>query len=310
MRVTSGVPQGSVLGPVLFLVFINDIDQGITSYIPKFADDTKLMSPCSSTIESETLQSDLRILEIWAELWQMEFNESKCKVLHIGRTNHNFSYEINNTTLSICSSETDLGIITSSDLKSELHCAKVCKIANRIIGLIGRTFEHKSADVILKLYKSLVRPHLEYCVQAWSPHFRKDIDKLERVQQRATRLIANMRHLSYDERLSALNLHSLRRRRTKGDLIEIFKIINGLNNMNFDHYLTFARETTRRNGLKLLRTGPVANTDIRKFSYFNRIVGMWNSLPQEIVNCNQLSDFKSKLDTYMDQNRIVAFYGT
>ena len=142
-----------------------------------------------------------------------EFNADKCKVLHIGKNYPNFSYYLNNTVLNATNSETDLGVFTTSHLRSEAHISKVSKIANRLIGLIGRSFEYKSRDIVIRLYKSLVRPHLEYCVQAWCSHFVKDIDKLEKIQKRVTRLIPDLRHLSYEERLKQLNLHSLKRRR-------------------------------------------------------------------------------------------------
>ena len=106
------------------------------------------------------------------------------------------------------------------------------KSANRILGMINRTFLYKSEQVILQLYKSLVRPNLEYCIQAWWPHLVKDIQSIENVQHRATRMISSLKGLSYDERLVSLKLTTLETRRLRGDLIEVFKILKGIDNMD------------------------------------------------------------------------------
>ncbi|ORD93263.1 RTJK, partial [Enterospora canceri] len=227
LNVKSGVPQGSVLGPILFLIYVNDIDDGISCKISKFADDTKIASKVTTTSDREVLQSDLDRLTSWANKWQMKFNVDKCKVLHIGRNNDHVQYSMNGKLLTAVNKEKDLGITISNDLKPSQHCSEVVKIANRLVGFIGRTFENKSEKVILKLHNSLVRPHLEYCVQFWSPYYRKDIDKLERVQRRITKMIPRLKNKPYEERLKELNLFSLEKRRMRGDLIEMFKIIKG-----------------------------------------------------------------------------------
>jgi len=121
--VWSGVPQGSVLGPVLFLIFINDLDCNITSTILKFADDTKLISIVNNDDDSSLLQHDLTILENWTHSWQMEFNIDKCKVMHVGKTNIHSIYHMSNTVLGTTSEENDLGLLVSDDLKVSKHCA-------------------------------------------------------------------------------------------------------------------------------------------------------------------------------------------
>ena len=178
MNVTSGVPQGSVLGPVLFLIYIDDIDNGLCCKISKFADDTKIGNRADTPEYRQMIQRDLDKLFNWSQTWQMDFNINKCKVLNIGSYNDKFSYNMNNTVLDNVNQEKDLGIIISSDLKPSRQCTEAIKKANKLVGFIGRAFEFKSEDIILTLYNSLVRPHLEYCVQFWSPYYRKDIDKL------------------------------------------------------------------------------------------------------------------------------------
>ena len=160
----SGVPQGSVLGPLLFLIFINDIDEGIINRLLKFADDAKLMGKVSNVQMIQSMRNDLDLLFDWSNKWGMEFNVKKCKVMHIGNNNPNVVYEINGNSLDIVQKEKDLGVIVSNNLKVSDQCAAAVKTANRVLGLIRRTFMCRGKDIILRLYKSLVRPHLEYCM--------------------------------------------------------------------------------------------------------------------------------------------------
>ena len=125
-----------------------------------------------------------------------------------------------------------MGIVIQGDLKCSKQCTEAVKSANRVFGMIRRTFTYLTQDVFIGLYKSMVRPHLEYCVQAWRPHLIKDIMMLEAVQRRVTKLIPNMQHMSYKERLKNLNLTSLETRRLRGDLIEVFKLVKGIANIN------------------------------------------------------------------------------
>ena len=138
-QVWSGVPQGSVLGPVLFLIFINDLDSGLSSSVLKFADDTKLYRPVNNQMNGMSLQQDLNIVSNWAERWQMEFNVSKCKVMHYGKKNIGYSYSMNGQLLEETDSEKDLGVVFSDNLKSAAHCQEAYSKANRMSGLISRT---------------------------------------------------------------------------------------------------------------------------------------------------------------------------
>jgi hypothetical protein len=207
--VVSGVPQGSVLGPLLFLVFINDIDHAVSNKLLKFADDTKVVGRVSSAHDVSMLRTDLHNLYSWSEDWLMLFNVDKCKVMHLGSNNPKCQYILGGQFLQEVTEEKDLGVIISNDLKVGSQCARATLTANRILGMISRTFTCKNRETILLLYKSLVRPHLEYCIQAWRPHLQKDINLLEKVQRRATRMIENFSKLSYQERLSRLKLTTL-----------------------------------------------------------------------------------------------------
>ena len=197
--VVSGVPKGSVLGPLLFIIYVNDMDNIISSSISKFADDTKIYRDIKSASDSSLLQSNLDRLVLWASEWQLTFNAKKCKVLHFGNNNKKRNYELNGTVLDGISVQKDLGIDVSDDLKSARHIDEIVLKANRTLGMISRNIESKTKDILIPLYTALVRPHLEYCVQAWNPHYVKDIMKLERVRRRAVRMIKDLRGTGYKE---------------------------------------------------------------------------------------------------------------
>ena len=157
--VTSGVPQGSVLGPILFLIFINDLDSEIINWILKFADDSKLFGEDQSESDHQCLQQDLQKLFDWSVKWQMEFNLDKCKVMHFGRNNQHYKYSMNNSQLGVVDVERGLGILVSSDLKVSSQCIQACSKANRMLGMIKRTIRHKSVDILLPVsYTHLTLP--------------------------------------------------------------------------------------------------------------------------------------------------------
>ena len=251
-EVLSGVPQGSVLGPLLFLVYINDIDEGILSKISKFADDTKLCREIGNDLDAKILQEDLKRLSQWSEDWQMLFNTEKCSVMHIGKKNKNHKYELGGKELKITTEERDLGVIMHYSLKPSRQCAEAAKKGNRILGLMKRTIVSRDKDIITRLYKTLVRPHLEYCVQAWNPFLKKDIEILERVQRRATKMIKGCQKLSYEDRLKRCGLTTLEKRRERGDLIETYKLMTGKVEMPHERFFKMAEHTGTRGHAKKL----------------------------------------------------------
>ncbi|XP_076061759.1 uncharacterized protein LOC143037434 isoform X1 [Oratosquilla oratoria] len=297
--VASGVPQGSVLGPLLFIVYINDIDHGLKSTVSKFADDTKLCGVANDHSNQLDIQEDLDKLQQWSEKWLMKFNTSKCKVMHLGKNNSKYDYKLFGNSLTKVDSEKDLGVIISNDLKSSKQCISASEKANKILGLIARSFDFKSPSLINKLYKSLVRPHLEYAVSVWSPNLIKDIDRLEKVQRRATKLIPNIKNKSYENRLKHMNLFSLKKRRLRGDLIQVFKILKGIDNIKSDQIFTLNENQTRNNGLKL--SGNRFNLEVGRNNFANRVVNEWNKLPAPVVQCSSVRSFKNHLDKYLSK---------
>jgi hypothetical protein len=297
-NVVSGVPQGSVLGPLLFIIYINDLDSGLSSNICKFADDTKIGREINSEEDSLSLQVDLDRVLKWSKDWQMQFNADKCKVLRLGNDDRVTRYELDGVVIAKSDCERDLGVMISKNLKQKDQCINVRNKANRTLGFINRSVSNKTPGVVLKLYLALVRPHLDYAVQFWSPYYRMDINSLERVQRRMTKLIPQIRNLSYEERLTKLKLHSLERRRVRGDMIEVYKWMNGHNRGDINRVLKVStQDRTRNNGYKLDKFR--FRKDLGKYWFSNRVVDLWNQLPRNIVEVGSLDCFKHGLDKYM-----------
>ena len=178
--------------------------------------------------DRNALQEDLGRLSEWSEIWQMKFNVDKCKVMHLGPKNMHWNYSMGGRHLKEATEEKDLGVIITNDLKVEAQCSAACIKANRMLGLIRRTIVNKRHTILTTLYKSLVRPHLEYSTAAWSPHYVKDREMLERVQRRFTRMVPGLGDLEYGERLGVLGLMTLEERRNRSDMVEMYKVLKDI----------------------------------------------------------------------------------
>lgn len=292
--ILSGVPQGSVLGPLLFLVYINDLAEDLSGSCYMFADDVKLVgNPLSMD-----LQEDLHKVARWAQVWDLPLNVDKCahlvqcqgeapeRVITSGETQHSIQQ---------VTSARDLGVTLRSDLKPRDHVTHAVRKGWAALQQLTRAVKARVPEVFLPLYKAMVRPHLEYCAPAWRPHLQKDIRALERVQRVATRRIKGMRGLSYPERLAALNLYSLERRRLRGDLIETFKVLKGFTDIPADKLFS-PRRVPHLRGHSWSLDKPRARTTTRAKSFAHRVVDAWNSLPEAVVACENVQTFKLSLD--------------
>ena len=222
--------------------------------------------------------------------------------MHIGHRNPKSSYTLNGVVLSETEAEKDLGVLISNDLKPSKHINAIAAKANKIVGLIKRTFAYIDVDMGRSLYVSLVRPHLEYAVQSWSPYFKKDIEELEKVQRRMTKLVTGISELQYEERCKRLNITTLETRRLRGDLIQTYKIVNDHDNVNKDLFFEKHVGITRGNSAKLVKRGNW-RTQVRANAFSIRVVNHWNNLPEEVVQAPSISSFKSRLDKFWS-NRV------
>ena len=204
--VLSGVPQGSVLGPILFLIYINNLDDDKTSKVLKVADDTKVFRKIKNDADRQQLQDDLNKFTEWSEKWQILFNYGKYKCLHTRLGNEDAQYTMGDTVLNTTVKEKDLRLTINADMKVSEQCGIAAAKGNQIRGLIRRNIMYKENELIIPLCKTIVRPHLDYWIQAWRPNRKKDIDILERVQRRATKIIQKLRYISYEMRLKEYGL--------------------------------------------------------------------------------------------------------
>ena len=316
LPVTSGVPQGSVLGPTLFVVFINPIDrvlEELSGFLSKFADDTKVGRIVDTQDDCEVLQQILNYLVEWADSWQMKFNADKCKVIHFGRANDRHKYTMGGhapagVVLEEVKVEKDVGVMVSEDLKPSTQCSQAAKKANSILGRMSRSFSYRDKVVWLRLYKTYVRPHLEYAVQAWCPWTQADIKVLEDVQRRAVGMISGLQGQSYQDKLSELELMSLEDRRVRGDMIQTWKILHGYDNVREATWFTRLNSTavrdTRASSSPYTLVQNRANTELRRNTFSYRVVRGWNSLPINVQSSSTVNAFKSSYDVWFQSSRV------
>ena len=318
--VMSGVPQGSVLGPLLFLIHITDINEHVLhSSVASFADDTRVLKEVSSISDAEQLQTDLTSLYAWGDQNNMSFNNNKFQHMHYSPGG--VSDNVHKFTAPDCSDiDTkehikDLGVILSADGNFTLHIQDVVKRARSQAGWILRTFRTRERLPMLTLYKSLVIPLLEYCCQLWSPCRQGEKQSLEAVQRTFTSRICNIRHLDYWARLRDLQLYSLERRRERYAIIYIYKILTGkvVNNLNIEFNIHQRRGrlchinsicTTARTRVKTLKQNAFAT---RGPQLFNALPRHLRDTAEDNIDCfkNQLDKF---LQTIPDQPKMPHYH--
>nr|VZH99101.1 unnamed protein product [Spirometra erinaceieuropaei] len=298
VAVESGVPQGSVLGSTLFIIYVNDCVSELNCDVAMFADDVKLWSVIRTEFDEEHLQADLTRLEKWSQDWLLPFNVTKCNVLRVGRTRslNRRVYHLNGVPLQEVDAQKDLGVWVTASLKPSLHCSKVAKSAMSVLYLVKRAFSTFDEDCFVKVFRTFVRPQLEFAIQAWKPWTSKDLSILEKVQRRATKLVSGQGSLPYDTRLSNLGLFPLSYRQLRGDLIQTFRILRGQDCclVPTDFFELATTTDLRGHPLKLRVTG--AKLDTRKFFFSNRVIEAWNALPAGVVMSTSVEAFKRNLD--------------
>jgi len=263
----------------------------------KFADDTKAANIIRDDEDRRRLQEALDALMAWAARWGMAFNASKCKIMHVGRRNPQYQYTMGSHVLETTTVERDIGVLVSNNLKPSDQCAKAAMTANAVLGQISRAFHYRDRWTFVRLYKLYVRPHLEFAVAAWSPWTVADIECLERVQKRAISMVSGLGDKDYTERLKELGMTTLQARREETDMVEVYKILNGISDV--DPAALFTLNTTADGGrVTRLAADPLsvkiapARLEIRKNFFSVRVCEKWNNLPSEVKKCKKVKQFK------------------
>ena len=296
------MPQGTVLGPLLFLAFINDLPD-VTKFSDTrlFADDSLLYREITSNHDNVLLQRDLTALEEWEKAWQMSFNATKCSVLHICPGNKkkliNTSYQLHGHTLDTEDASKYLGVTLTDDLSWGRHVSNTVGKGNRSLGFLRRNFKDCTTSVKAYTYTTMVRPAIEYASTVWDPHRQGDIKALEQVQRRAARYVFN----NYTDRtpgcvtsmLQKLQWESLESRRYKNRLTMLYKINHGLVDVNTN---CLKRSDCRTRGQQRFFQERIS-CEAYANSFFPRTIGNWNQLPSSISSSVSINEFRAGLST-------------
>ena len=243
------------------------------------------------------LQCDIDALSNWSEQWQLSFNEAKCTTLHVGSGNPEHSYTMRGIPLTSTSAERDLGVYIDPELKFRKQASSAVSKATQIMSLIRRSFANITEHTLPLLFKTLVRPHLEYGNIIWGPFNRADEKLVERVQRRATKMVESIRNKPYPERLRHLKLPSMYHRRRRGDMICIYQMLHSGLDIDPDKFVTPASSRENRgHPWKLFK--PHAKSRVRRHALNIRAINDWNSLPSSVVQASSLNAFKSRLDRH------------
>ena len=219
--------------------------------------------------------------------------------MHLGNDNPETTYMLGGEEIATAKEEKDLGVYLTDDCKPSLQCTKAATKAMTSLRVIRRTFRYIDKNSFRILYKAYIRPHVEYCVQAWCPYQVNDIKTIEKIQRRATKLVPSLRNLPYLERLKELKLYPLEIRRIRGDLIEVFKIMNGLVEMKPEDLFLISHNTgTRGHSFKLFKKQLKKGLNLRKYFFSQRVVDVWNKLPENVINVKTTNQFKNRIDDY------------
>lgn len=248
------------------------------------------------TSDCEDSQKDMHLMHAWSEKWMLKFHPDKCKTMRIGRSKvekHEYTLKADLKPMEETIAEKDVGVTIDNKLSFDKHITEKVSKAKSIIGVIRRTFEYLDLKTFRMLYVSLVRPHLEYANPVWNPYLKKHIDMIENIQRRATKLIPGLSDLSYEDRLRRLKLPSLSYRRSRGDMIEVYKIMSGKYDPEISNIFQHQEQENRNTrGHKYKLFKPRCRLNIRKNSFCIRVVNMWNSLSENVVTANTLLTFE------------------
>ena len=267
-----------------------------------YADDSKIFKHICTNDDIRLLQEDIDNIKSWFDRWMVTLNTSKCQVVAYSYQDiiRNEYYIVNRghrDFLKNSDSINDLGVLFDSKLKFDQHINVKVSKAYSMLGIIRRNFKGLTAEAFIYLYKSLVRSVIEYANVVWSPYRISYIEEIEKVQMRATKLVYRLKNLSYEDRLKTLNLYTLKYRRLRGDMIEVFKFMNRIYDTEVTEMFELSNITyTRGNCFKLKKDR--VHYNMRKYFFTNRVIALWNNLPDYVVAAPSIDTFKQNLDKF------------
>ena len=313
-EVLSGVPQGSVLGPLLFIIYINMLIQKCeTKNMFLYADDIKIFKEIRSEDDMQDLQALIDKMYDWTNYSLLRFHPEKCVTMRLTPTRNESKhqkgmYNMDCTRLNEVTMEKDLGVYVDNKLSFHEHINIIVKKANGLVSLIRRTFVHLDQSMFKHVFTTIVRPHLEYAAPIWNPYLKKYITMIENVQRRATRQIPGLQQLSYKDRLKSLKLPTLEYRRYRGNMIQTYKIIHNIYDIDSKSFLK-ARSNARSENKSTAHCFALAkgsfNKDQRKYCFTNRVCDQWNNLPLYVVTAPTINAFKNRLDKIWTCNDVM-----
>jgi hypothetical protein len=299
--VTSGVPQGSVLGPILFIFFINDITKVVAPpTVPKlYADDLKMYCPVKNDGDIKAFQGSLDNVTKWAETWQLPISKEKSKWLLISNkksaAQRKYNFELAGVSLPRVKEALDLGINFNDTLNFTSHIsAQITKAKNRLF-LLRKMFKSKNPPLLILGFKTYVMPLLEYCTQVWNPQVASDVRRIESVQRMFTKKLAGYNGLNYPDRLKKAGLQTLQLRRLRADMCLCYNILHGNLETEIGKFFEVCPPSiTRGHNWKLKNQIPRLNA--RSQYFCNRIINVWNALQPETVEASSIASFRQLLD--------------
>jgi ribonuclease P/MRP protein subunit RPP40 len=305
--VTSGTVQGSVLGPLLFLLYFEDFGEGLKNFLNKYADDSKVSTALTTDESHLALQTDLDNLHEWSQLWELNIHPDKTFAVHFGRDNPKGTYFWGDTPLTPAESVRDLGVTVDDKLSFSKHIASTIQKANGISAMISRTISSRRKEVYLKLFLALVRPILEYAIDLWRPFHKKDLKALEQVQRRVTKRVTGLWHTPYEYRLQRLQIPSLWWRYMRGGIITLYKIMqDGYGGSSLCSLFKICTNATRGHPRKLEIS--YHRHEWARHTFFARVIPIWNGLPEQTVMAPNVNSFKNRLDQYVQQETDLRHY--
>ena len=295
-NVDSGVPQESILGPLLFIIYMNsifDLRLSPDSKIILYADDILLYKPIKTPTDISDLQSNVDKIQAWVASHSLQLNISKTKAMLISHCKNKpqLHLHVNNSAIEVVDSLTYLGVTITSTLNWSSHIENTTKRARRQLGYIYRAFHHAGPATLTQLYKSTVLPLVDYCSSVWAPHHKKYIEEVESVQKFATRIVTKRWNDSYSSLISQLNWPTLEQRRNCQKLVLCYNIVKNLSFIPSSNFVSHPHPSLRHSH-NLCLLYPLTRSNSHKFSFFVSVVPLWNSLPSPVVNASSLNSFK------------------